>query len=76
MIINPVEEIKDLEEDIDFIESKIEELESADSTNLTEIDKKALEIYTEMSDLAVELLEAIEDDQEMVQTGDVSDAGA
>ena len=63
MIINPAEEVIDLEEDIELLETKIAILEAAEEAKqeMSPVDNKALEIYTEIQDLQEELLEFIEE---------------
>jgi hypothetical protein len=76
MIINPAEEVIDLTEDVDFLETKIEILESADEEgqDLSDLDLKALEIYTEINDLQIELLDYIEEEQGSIETAPLEEA--
>ena len=76
MIINPTEEIENLTDDIDYIETKIEILEKAekDGQELSELDTKALDIYTEINELQTELLEYIEEEQGTIETEPIEDA--
>jgi hypothetical protein len=75
MITNPQEEIEILQEEIDANELIVEEIEAAieSGADVSEIDMKRCEIYSDIVDLQIELLDFIEEEQEMVDTKDVAE---
>jgi phage-related protein len=76
MIINPAEEITILTDDIDILEQKLELLANTDETELNAIDMKALEIYSNINELQLELLDFIEAEQSNVEAEEEAAAAA
>lgn len=72
-IINPTEEITTLTEDIDYLETKIEILTEAEAggQELNSIDIKAMDVYSQINELQLELLDFIEAEQGSIETGPV-----